>query len=78
MLKLWPITKTRGMINIAEERIEISKEVFEMSMKAYESGVVNMYDLNKSRVDLFNNEMNLAKLKVENELRKEMLRIYFK
>ncbi len=70
--------QTRGMINIAEERIGISKEVFEMSMKAYESGVVNMYDLNKSRVDLFNNEMNLAKLRVENELRKEMLRIYFK
>src|SRR5690606_31364682 len=66
--------QTRGMINIAEERIGISKEVFEMSMKAYESGVVNMYDLNKSRVDLFNNEMNLAKLRVENELRKEMLR----
>ncbi|WP_314061013.1 TolC family protein [Empedobacter brevis] len=64
------------LMKISEEKVLNSKEVYDMSFIAYQSGVINLYDLNKSRYDNIANITELANLKIKNLLKLKMIEVY--
>lgn len=47
-----------------------------MSIKAFVAGVINIYDVNKSRLDKLSQTINYSKMELQNSLNKEVLKIY--
>lgn len=66
----------RNLLEIEKERILISDEVYNMSIKAFDAGVINIYDVNKSRLDKLSQTINYSKMELQNSLNKEVLKIY--
>lgn len=64
------------LIKISEDKVHNSKEVYDMSLIAYQSGVINLYDLNKSRYDNIANITELANLKIKNLLKLKIIEVY--
>lgn len=65
------------LISIAKEREEISKKVYEMSIAAFNSGTINIYDLNKSRTEYITNQIELSRLEITNKLREKVIQLYY-
>lgn len=68
----------KNLLEIEKNRISISNEVNNMSVKAFDAGTLNIYDVNKSRLDNFTHNVNYTKLEFQNALYKEVLNIYLK
>lgn len=75
--ELLNLKNDQKLISLAKVRENVSKKVFEMSVSAFNSGTINTYDLNKSRLDFISNQVERARLEITSRLREKVIKVYY-